>query len=135
MCSARLVTLTGTGGTGKTRLALQVARDVADGFVDGVAFADLGPVRDPALLATAVARALGLTPASAEAAEAHLAGALADRELLLVADNLEHLLDETPLLARVLPPPRHCGCWRPAVSRCACTGSTLCMFPAAKPGC
>ncbi len=99
---SRLVTLTGVGGTGKTRLALQVARDLAGDFGDGVVFIDLAPVRDPALLATTVARAVGLTPASAEAAEAHLAAALQGRELLLVADNLEHLLDETQLLARIL---------------------------------
>jgi predicted ATPase len=102
LATSRLVTLTGIGGTGKTRLALQVARDVAGDFADGVAFADLAPVRNPALLATAMARALGLTPTSAEAAEVHLVDALRDRELLLVVDNLEHLLDETQLLARVL---------------------------------
>jgi predicted ATPase len=99
---SRLVTLTGAGGTGKTRLALHVARDLAGDFADGVAFIDLAPVRDPAVLATAVARALGLAPASAEAAEDYLAEALRDRELLLVVDNLEHLLDETPLLSRML---------------------------------
>ena len=73
---SRLVTLTGTGGTGKTRLALHVARDIAGDFDDGVAFIDLAPVRDPALLATTIARALGLAPASAKAAEAHLAEAV-----------------------------------------------------------
>jgi predicted ATPase len=102
VAASRLVTLTGAGGTGKTRLALQVARDLAGDFADGVAFIDLAPVRDPAVLATAVARALGLAPVSAEAAEDHLAEALQDRELLLVADNLEHLLDETQLLSRML---------------------------------
>jgi len=99
---SRLVTLTGAGGTGKTRLALQVARDLGGDFGDGLAFIDLAQVRDPALLATTIARALGLAPTSAEAAEAHLAEALQDRELLLVVDNLEHLLDETQLLARML---------------------------------
>jgi predicted ATPase len=102
VAGSRLVTLTGTGGTGKTRLALQVAHDLAGDFGDGVVFIDLSPVRDPTLLATTVARAMGLTPASAEAAEAHLAEALQGRELLLVADNLEHLLDETQFLARIL---------------------------------
>ena len=102
VAASRLVTLTGVGGTGKTRLAVQVASDLAGDFADGVAFIDLAPVHDPALLATVVARALGLTPASAEAAEAYLAEALQDRELLLVVDNLEHLLDETQLLARLL---------------------------------
>jgi predicted ATPase len=99
---SRLVTLTGPGGTGKTRLALQAASDLAGGIADGVAFVDLAPVDDPALLATTMARALGLEPASAQAAEAYLGEALHDRELLLVVDNLEHLIDEAPLLGRVL---------------------------------
>ncbi len=102
LTASRLVTLTGAGGTGKTRLALQAARHVADHFADGVGFVDLAPVRDPALLATAVARAVGLAPTSAQAAEEHLAEALRDREVLLVLDNLEQLLDESQLLARVL---------------------------------
>jgi non-specific serine/threonine protein kinase len=99
---SRLVTLTGAGGTGKTRLAMQVAQDLAGDFADGVAFVDLAPVRNPALFATTIARTLGLVPASAEAAEAHLVEALRDRELLLVTDNLEHLLEETQLLARMM---------------------------------
>ncbi len=74
----------------------------AGNFADGVAFISLAPVRDPALLATTVARALGLVPPSAEAAGGYLAEALRDRELLLVLDNLEQLLDETQLLARLL---------------------------------
>jgi hypothetical protein len=102
VAASRLVTLAGAGGTGKTRLAVQVAGDLARGFADGVAFVDLAPVADPALLATTVARALGLDPASAQAAEAYLGEALQDRELLLVVDNLEHLIDEAPLLGRVL---------------------------------
>jgi predicted ATPase len=99
---SRMVTLAGAGGTGKTRLAVQVAGDLAGDFADGVAFVDLAPVGDPALLATTVARALGLDPASAHAAETYLGEALRDRELLLLVDNLEHLLDEAPLLGRVL---------------------------------
>jgi predicted ATPase len=102
VAAARLVTLTGAGGTGKTRLALQVAGDLADRFADGVAFADLALVSDPALLGTAAAGALGLAPHSAQSAEAELAGALRDRELLLVLDNLEQLLEGTGLLARLL---------------------------------
>ncbi len=102
LATSRLVTLTGAGESGKTRLALQVARDAAGDFADGVAFVDLSPVSDPAVLATAVARALGLTPRSADAAEAHLAEALRHRELLLVLDNLEQLLDEARLLSRLL---------------------------------
>ena len=102
LASARLVTLTGAGGTGKTRLATQVAWDLAGAFADGVAFVDLAPVRNPALFATTIARTLGLAPTSAEAAATHVIEALRDRELLLVTDNLEHLLEETPLLARMM---------------------------------
>jgi predicted ATPase len=102
LATSRLVTLTGVGGTGKTRLALQVAHDLAGTFADGVAFIDLAAVRDPALLATTVARGLGLAPRSAEAAGDHLAEALAGHELLIVLDNLEQLIDETHLLARML---------------------------------
>ena len=102
VAASRLVTLTGVGGSGKTRLALQAARDLAGNFADGVAFIDLAPVRDPALLATTLARELGLAPTSAETAEAHLGEALRGRELLLVVDNLEHLLDQTQLLSRML---------------------------------
>jgi non-specific serine/threonine protein kinase len=102
LAGARLVTLTGAGGTGKTRLATQVAWDLAGEFADGVAFVDLAPVRNPALFVTTIARTLGLAPTSAEAAEAHVVEALRDRELLLVTDNLEHLLEETQLLARMM---------------------------------
>ena len=102
LAGSRLVTLTGAGGTGKTRLAIQVAGDLAADFPDGVAFVDLSPVRNPALFATTIAGTLGLTPTSAEAAEAHLIEALRHRTLLLVTDNLEHLLEETQLLARIM---------------------------------
>ena len=102
LSASRLVTLTGAGGTGKTRLAAQAARDLARCYPGGVAFADLAVVREPELLATAVARALGITAASTGAAEEQLADALAGQPVLLVLDNLEHLLDATPLLARLL---------------------------------
>jgi predicted ATPase len=102
LAASRLVTLTGPGGTGKTRLAVQVAEDVAARFADGAGFVDLAPVRDPALIAVTIARAVGLSPPSAAAAEAELVEALRPSELLLVIDNLEHLLEETPVLGRLL---------------------------------
>jgi predicted ATPase len=102
LAASRLVTLTGAAGIGKTRLALQVASELADRFADGVAFVDLTPVSDPALAATTVAAALGLHPPSASATEEHLAGALGGKHLLLVLDNLEHLVEEMPLLTRLL---------------------------------
>jgi len=100
--TSRLVTLTGTGGTGKTRLALRVASGLYGGYADGVAFVDLAAVRDPTLLAVTIAYAIGLAPASAAAAESELIDALRERELLLVLDNLEHLLEESAVLGRLL---------------------------------
>ena len=102
VAACRLVPLTGTGGAGKTRVALQAAAGLAGRFTDGVAFADLAPVRDPDLVAVTVARALGLAPRSAVAAEEQLAAALRPARLLLVADNMEHLVEEAPLLGRLL---------------------------------
>jgi predicted ATPase len=100
--TARLITLTGVGGTGKSRLAVQVATDVADRYPDGVGYVDLSLVRDPALLATAVATACGLAPPAATDAESVLIDAVADEHLLLVVDNLEHLVEGAPTLGRLL---------------------------------
>jgi non-specific serine/threonine protein kinase len=100
--AARLVTLTGVGGTGKTRLAIQVAADVAARYPDGVGFVDLSLVRDPTLLATSVATACGLAPAAAADAEAVLLDALVDQHLLLLVDNLEHLVEGAATLGRLL---------------------------------
>jgi predicted ATPase len=98
----RLITLTGVGGTGKSRLAVQVATDVADRYPDGVGYVDLSLVRDPALLATAVATACGLAPPAAAGAESVLIDAVADQHLLLVVDNLEHLVEGAATLGRLL---------------------------------
>src|SRR5215471_16282178 len=100
--ASRLVTLTGTAGAGKTRLALYVASELADRYADGVAFVDLAAVRDPALLTLTIARAVGLTPTSAADAEREVADGLHGRELLLVLDNVEHLLEQTPVVSRLL---------------------------------
>jgi class 3 adenylate cyclase len=88
----RLVTLTGVGGTGKTRLALQVAGEVLDAFPDGAFFVDLAPISDPALVPSTVARALGLAQPGADALDAVVAR-LRDRELLLLLDNFEQVVD------------------------------------------
>jgi predicted ATPase len=98
----RLVTLTGTGGTGKTRVALQAAAELAGRFPDGAAFADLAPVSDPDLVAVTLLRALGLVSQSAATAEDQLAAALRPARVLLVADNMEHLIEQAPLLSRLL---------------------------------
>ena len=81
----RLVTLTGPGGTGKTRLALQTAADLADGFADGAFFVSLAPVRETSIVRATLADALGLD------ADADLVAWLRSRRVLLVLDNLEHL--------------------------------------------
>jgi predicted ATPase/DNA-binding CsgD family transcriptional regulator len=88
----RLVTVTGPGGAGKTRLAGQVARQVAGRFADGVWLAELAAVRDPAQVAAAVAAALGIRDLPSVAAADALADALARRQLLLVLDNCEHVI-------------------------------------------
>jgi predicted ATPase/DNA-binding CsgD family transcriptional regulator len=88
----RLVTVTGPGGAGKTRLAGEVARQVTGRFADGVWLAELAAVRDPAQVAAAVAAALGIRELPAVAAADALAHALARRQLLLVLDNCEHVI-------------------------------------------
>jgi len=88
----RLVTVTGPGGAGKTRLASEVAREVAGRFADGVWLAELAAVRDPAQVAVAVAAALGIRELPAVAAADALAHALARRQLLLVLDNCEQVI-------------------------------------------
>ena len=98
----RLVTLTGPGGAGKTRLAGEVARQVARRFADGVWLAELAAVRDPAHVAAAVAAALGIRDLPPSGAADALALALARRQLLLVLDNCEHVIDAAAELARGL---------------------------------
>ncbi len=88
----RLVTVTGPGGVGKTRLAGEVARQVAGRFADGVWLAELAAVRDPAQVVPAVAAALGIRELPSVAAADALARALARRQLLLVLDNCEHVI-------------------------------------------
>ncbi len=98
----RLVTLTGPGGVGKTRLALHVAQDLASAFADGIAFVALTPLTDPALVAPIVATALGVREAGDRSLTDSLADALRDRALLLVLDNFEQVLAAAPLLAELL---------------------------------
>ena len=99
---SRLLTLTGPAGTGKTRLALQVAAQVAEGFADGVTLVELAPLKDPALVADTVARALGLTNTTEQTITKVLANYLENKELLLVLDNFEHLLEAAPLASDLL---------------------------------
>jgi predicted ATPase len=89
----RLVTLTGVGGVGKTRLAVQVAAELVSEFPDGVWLVELAPVGEPGALADVVATVLGVTPQAGVSMTASLIQALSGRRLLLVLDNCEHLLD------------------------------------------
>ena len=98
----RLLTLTGPGGVGKTRLALAVAAEVRDDFADGVAFVDLAPVRDPALVLPTVADRLGIREPSGRRLAERLRDRLADRRLLLLLDNLEQVLAAAPQLTDLL---------------------------------
>ncbi len=99
---ARLVTLTGPGGVGKTRLALEVAGGVEHRFPDGVAFATLDPISDPVLLIPTIARVLGLRVAEEQTMRERVQGYLRKKRLLLVLDNLEHLLEAAPEVAVLL---------------------------------
>jgi predicted ATPase/DNA-binding XRE family transcriptional regulator len=91
----RLLTLTGIGGVGKTRLAQETAQNLlAEGrFPDGVAFVSLAPLRDPAFLASTMARSLGLREADDRTADEALRAYLRERRTLVVLDNFEHMLE------------------------------------------
>jgi predicted ATPase/DNA-binding CsgD family transcriptional regulator len=99
LSTSRLVTLTGVGGVGKTRLAARVAEDLQDDYPDGVFLVELAKVTEPALLATVVADALGIRDQSARSSVEVLTEYLQDRRLLLILDNCEHLLDACGTLA------------------------------------
>ncbi len=92
----RMLTLTGTGGVGKTRLAIQAARDAADLFPDEIAFVALAPLMDPSLVVPIVARSLGVREAEGQTPQEALHVHLRDKRLLLVLDNFEHLLEAAP---------------------------------------
>jgi predicted ATPase/DNA-binding NarL/FixJ family response regulator len=95
----RLVTLTGVGGCGKTRLALQVASELQGAFPDGVYLAELAPLSDPRLVPEAVSSALGIPEAQANEPLDALAASLQGRTLLLLLDNCEHLIEASASLA------------------------------------
>ncbi|MBA3529284.1 MAG: AAA family ATPase, partial [Propionibacteriaceae bacterium] len=98
----RLITLTGPGGVGKTRLALALATDADRDYPGGVVFLPLAAVRDPQLVAAEVAHAFGISePGNAPFAD-QMAAAVGDAEALLVVDNFEHLLPAAPVLTEVL---------------------------------
>jgi predicted ATPase/class 3 adenylate cyclase len=100
--SGRLVTLTGAGGSGKTRLAVEVAAGLVDSYEDGVWLVELAPLSDPASVGSVVASVLGVKIDANRAVVECLVETLADREMLLVLDNCEHLLDVVAWLAERL---------------------------------
>src|SRR5687767_4356643 len=99
LAGARLITLVGPGGVGKTRLALRAAADLRRSFPGGVALADLGAVDDPALVVQQVAVALDVRDVTGGWLGAGIAEVLGDRLVLLVLDNCEHLRDASAVLA------------------------------------
>jgi predicted ATPase/class 3 adenylate cyclase len=95
----RLLTLSGVGGTGKTRLALQAAAEALEGYRDGVWLVELGPIGDPAMVPQAVASALGLQEQSGQPITELLTEHLRPKDLLLILDNCEHLVEAAARLA------------------------------------
>ncbi len=98
----RLITLTGAGGSGKTRLAIEAARAVGDAFPDGVYFVALAPVADAALVVPTVAEALGVKETAGEPLLRTVIRSLQDRQLLLLLDNFEHVLRAIDVVVNLL---------------------------------
>ncbi len=98
---ARLLTLTGPGGTGKTRLSLQLAAEASDLFHDGVYFVPLGTIREPSLVLPTIAQAMGLPDPRGHALE-HLSEHLAEKRVLLVLDNFEQVIEAAPSVGELL---------------------------------
>ncbi len=99
---ARLVTLTGSGGTGKTRLAIQVAAELVDAFADGVWLVRLSRLSDPALVIPTIAQTLGLKDTSGQSLAALLRAYIAEKRLLLVLDNFEQVVEAAAGIADLL---------------------------------
>ena len=98
----RFVTLTGTGGIGKTRLALEVARHLLPGVTDGVWIAELGSLSDPQLVPVTVAAALGLELVAGVVSAEGIAAALGSKHMMLVLDNCEHVIDAAARMVEAL---------------------------------
>jgi predicted ATPase/class 3 adenylate cyclase len=98
----RLLTLTGAGGTGKTRLAVQVAAELLSEFADGVFFVDLSPLTDPALVGSALAQAVGVPEVPGQSILEGLKDHCRGKELLLIADNFEQVAEAAPVIEELL---------------------------------
>jgi predicted ATPase/DNA-binding CsgD family transcriptional regulator len=103
----RLVTLTGTGGTGKTRLALEAARELSGDFPDGVYLVQLAPLTDPTQVVNTIARTLGVVENSGETLLDTLKRVLPPRRLLLLLDNFEHVITAAPVVTELLAASTH----------------------------
>jgi predicted ATPase len=103
--SVRLVTLTGPGGTGKTRLSLQAAAEVLSKFLDGAYSVDLSPLSEPELVLPAIAQTLGVTEGGDQSLAAAIMEHLTGKELLLVLDNFEQVSDAAPQISALLNAP------------------------------
>jgi predicted ATPase/class 3 adenylate cyclase len=99
---ARLLTLTGPGGTGKTRLALQAGADLLEEFDDGVFFVSLAAITDPELVPSAIAKSLGVKEGPEQSLEESLEAYLQQKRLLLILDNFEQVLEGSPLVGDLL---------------------------------
>ncbi len=105
--TVRLVTLTGPGGVGKTRLAVQVAADEVDDFADGVYFVNLAAIDDPNLVTTTIARTLGVSEAGSRSVIESLTDFVRDKRLMLVLDNFEQVVEAGPRIADLLQAAPH----------------------------
>jgi predicted ATPase len=115
LATTRLLTLTGVGGSGKTRLALEVARNLIEAYPDGVWLVELAPLSEDALVPKAVAEALGVLERPGESLSDTLTDVLRARQLLLILDNCEHLVGAAAgLLDKLLDSSHGCGSWPPA---------------------
>jgi non-specific serine/threonine protein kinase len=97
-----LLTLTGPAGVGKTRLALAATHEIANDFADGAVFVDLAPIRDPALVLPTIANAIGVREVGERTIAALLSAALKPKQVLLVLDNCEQVLDAAEAIAHLL---------------------------------
>jgi transcriptional regulator with XRE-family HTH domain len=102
LASTAFLTLTGPGGSGKTRLALQVASDVASSFVDGVIFVSLAAIRDAELIGATIAQTLGIRDVGGRPLVERLIDYLHQKSLLLILDNFEQILAAGPLVSQLL---------------------------------